>query len=61
MKIDPERFAMHCWAHHVLPSPAYVERKPPKVEATAKKHHMFAQLDGLEFAELEHITKGTVD
>ncbi|KAK7249050.1 hypothetical protein SO694_00044033 [Aureococcus anophagefferens] len=41
--------------------PAYVERKPPKVEATAKKHHMFAQLDGLEFAELEHITKGTVD
>ena len=61
VKIDPERFAMHCWAHHVLPSPAYVERKPPKVEATAKKHHMFAQLDGLEFAELEHITKGTVD
>ena len=61
VKIDPERFAMHCWARHVLPSPAYVERKPPRVEATAKKHHMFAQLDGLEFAELEHITKGTVD
>lgn len=53
VKVDPNKFAMFCWAHGVFPDPAKFERKPAKVDSP-KKHHAFPTLDGLFEDDASH-------